>query len=190
MAEQRRFRLPRAYKLALALAVVIGPFWWLMFTADGQRRSDLFLLNLMGRHGFNVAFERLDDRVTEADLRAQFPRADLACGGAPSPFGDRACIAEIASYNGVPARTATAFLAGEQLRALRLDYQPRYHPLLAAELRRQHGEPAEQSNSARPVLRWLLPGGELLLPAEAVVSRDDAALIWLSRGVVDAGGGF
>jgi len=188
MAEQRRFRLPRAYKLALALAVVIGPLYWLMLTEDGQRRMDLFVLNLMGRHGFNVAFERLDANVTEADLRAQFPRADLACGAAPSSFGDRACIAKIASYSGVPARMATAYLQGEQLRALRLDYQPRYHPLLRAELRRQHGEPAEQSTTAQPVMRWQLPGGTLLLPAENVDTPSDAALIWLSRQVDGSSG--
>lgn len=184
-----RFRLPRAYKLALALAVVVGPFYWLMFTPDGQRRSDLFLLNLTGRDGFNVAFERLDDRITEADLRAQFPRAELACGLAPSTFGDRACVAEIASYNGVPARIATVYLQGDELRVLRLDYQPRYHDLLRAELLRQHGEPAEQSTTAQPVMRWQPPGGVLLLPAEEVDARRDASLIWLSRQVVDAGGG-
>jgi hypothetical protein len=188
MAEQRRFGLPRAYKLALALAVVIGPLYWLMFTADGQRRMDLFVLNLMGRHGFNVAFERLDPRVTEADLRAQFPRVDLACDAAGSPFGDRACSAKIASYNGVPARSVNLYLQGEQLRALHLVYEPRYHHLLAAELRDQHGDPVEQSTTAQPVMRWQLPGGALLLPAEDVDIRSDAALIWLSRQVDGADG--
>jgi hypothetical protein len=183
-----RFRIPRAYKLVLALFAVVGPFYWLVFTDDGQRRSDLFLLNLMGRHGFNVAFERLDARITEADLREQFPRADLVCGAAPSSFGDRACVADIASYNGVPARAVTAYLQGDELRALRLDYQPRYHHLLSAELRRQHGEPAEQSTTAQPVMRWQLPGGALLLPAEHVDTRSDAALVWLSREVDGAGG--
>jgi len=172
-------KLPRFYQLALALAAVIGPFFWLVFTPDGQRRSDLFLLYLLGRPSFDLAYERLTDAVTEAMLRAQFPKVQFQCQTAPTN-GLRLCAAPIAAFNGLPARAARLYFAGEHLRMLQLDYRPRYRAVLERSLRAGLGAPREETTAAEPVLVWQRPGGQILLPAVATANERDAALIWLA----------
>jgi hypothetical protein len=173
-----RFKLPRAYKLLLALAVVAGPFYWLVFTEDGRRRSDLFVLHILGKPSFNIAYDRLSAAVTEADIESQFPKVDFACAERASALGERVCAAEIASFNGLPARRALLHFGGGRLTALRLDYRPHYHALLAGSLHDGLGSPTEEAGGS--TLRWETQGGAIVLPAQAPEKPADAMLMWLS----------
>lgn len=183
MARNVSLKLPRFYTLALALAAVLGPFIWLVFTPDGQRHSDLFVLWLLGDPSFNIAYDKLTDQVTEPLVRAQFPRVRFQCQTAPAPAEAaeaRWCVAAIASFNGLPARAARLYFVDERLRLLQLDYRPRYRDLLERSLRAGLGEPREETTGAEPVLIWQRPGGRIFLPAVATATERDAALIWLA----------
>jgi hypothetical protein len=173
-----RFKLPRTYKLLLALAVVIGPFYWLMFTDDGRRRSDLFILHLLGKPSFNIGYDRLSGAVTHADMEEQFPRVEFQCREWQSALGDTVCAADIASFNGLPARRALLHYGAGRLTALRLDYRPQYHALLSASLHNGLGEPAQEAGGS--TLRWQADGGSVLMPATQPQRDADAALMWLA----------
>ncbi|WPL15192.1 hypothetical protein Thiowin_00072 [Thiorhodovibrio winogradskyi] len=175
-------KLPRSYKLLLSLALVIGPITWLMFTEDGKRRSDLFLLHILGNPSFNIAYDKLSPAVTEAVIRAQFPKVDFQCQAVETPIGDRLCAAKIASFNGLPARSTQLYFAGEQLRMLQLGFRRVYHEMLERSLREGLGKPLEESTARQPVLVWTTDlGGQVMLPADRPEAREDAALIWLAR---------
>ncbi|TVQ90194.1 MAG: hypothetical protein EA400_06435 [Chromatiaceae bacterium] len=183
-------KLPKTYKLLLALTAVIGPFIWLVFTEDGQRRTDLVLLHLFGRPSFNLAHERLGPGITEDLLRTQFPRVAFDCVAARSAFGDRVCAASIGAFSGIPARTAQIYYAGDALRAVRIDYRARYHDLLRRTLIAAHGQPRPTTagDGEAAVLDWSLPGGLLLLP-RTLSGPQDAALMWIGSGSAAAGDG-
>jgi hypothetical protein len=172
-------KLPKTYKLVLALAVVAGPFIWLVLTEDGQRRSDLFLLHVTGHRAFNIGLDRLTPQVTLADIEQQFPRVSFACREVSSNLGDRVCAADIGSFNGIPARAARLWTGGGTLRAMQLDYRRRYHALLVESLSGSFGAPERQAGGGQSVYAWELPGGTLLLP-ETVEQEGDAALMWLA----------
>jgi hypothetical protein len=171
-------KLPRSYKLILSLALIAGPFTWLMFTEDGKRRSDLFILHLMGAPSFNIAYDRLNSTVTEADIVEQFPKVTFQCGDQATPFGARVCAAEIASFNGLPARRATLFYDEGTLNAMQLDYRARYHDTLATSLRTGLGEPLMPVGEG--VLLWRLDDGVVMLSANQPENDKDAALLWLT----------
>jgi hypothetical protein len=177
-----KFQLPRSYKLLLSLALVIGPITWLMFTEDGKRRSDLFLLHLLGDPSFNIAYDKLSPVVSEVVIRAQFPKVEFHCDALSSPLGDRLCAAKIASFNGLPARSAQLYFAGGRLRLLQLGYRLPYHDMLERSLRSGLGDPKEESTGRQPVLVWTTElGGQIMLPSARPQQRADAALIWLAR---------
>jgi len=168
--------LPPLYKKLLLLAIVIGPFYWLVFTDDGQRRTDLALLHLMGQAQIGLAIERLEPTMTEADIRRLFPDLELQCGAGGAPFGDRLCTARLGAFNQIPARAISLHLGGDQLRALRVDFRRGYHEPMRAQLERRIGAP-----EVGEALSWPVSGGVLLLPADRPKSDSEAALFWLSR---------
>jgi hypothetical protein len=180
-----KLQLPRTYKLILSLALIAGPFTWLMFTEDGQRRSDLFILHLLGKPSFNVAFDRLTPAVTEADIAGQFPKVDFQCRDQASRLGERACVAEIASFNGVPSRSATLFYRDGRLTALQLDYRARYYEALVQGLDAGFGTPEREADSG--VLIWRLDGGVLMMSASRPEDEQDAAVMWLASGTTRDG---
>jgi hypothetical protein len=163
----------------------VGPIYWLVFTLDGQRRTDLVVLQLLGQDELDLAIERLHSGLTESGFRKLFPGLDLACNDGASPFGDRLCVAEVGAFNAVPARAFTLFLRGDQLRAAKLDYRHSYHETLKQQLTRRLGSPASRAPAGQvPVaapIAWKLDDGLLLLPPRGPESDQDAALIWLSQ---------
>ncbi len=175
MTQTKAIKLPRTYKLLLALAVVIGPFSWLMFTQDGQRRSDLFVLTLLGRPSFDVAYQRLNPAVSATQLRDQFPKVDFDCQDHPPR---QVCRATIGSFNVFPAYAAQLEWQGQRLQLVQLIYRQRYRDAIEVQLRQDLGPADEYSTASNPVLLWVLDHGLLLLPAEKVSQRHDAALIW------------
>ncbi|MGQ9831901.1 MAG: hypothetical protein ACUVQI_09960 [Thermochromatium sp.] len=102
-------RLPQAYKTVLMLALVIGPLFWLALTKDGQWRTDLALMGLLGKPEFNAALDAFDSRLTEATMRASFPKLAFQCATGANPFGNRLCRAEIGSFNQIPAISVVLF---------------------------------------------------------------------------------
>ncbi|MBK5969244.1 MULTISPECIES: hypothetical protein [Thiorhodovibrio] len=175
-------KLPRSYKLLLSLALVIGPITWLMFTEDGKRRSDLVLLHVLGDPSFNIAYDKLTPAVTEEVIREQFPKVEFDCQALATALGDRLCAAKIASFNGLPARSAQMYFADDRLRMLQLGYRLKYHDMLEQSLRNGLGEPREESTGQAPVLIWSTDsGGQIMLPVARPERRADAALIWLAQ---------
>ncbi len=172
-------KLPKTYKLILALCVVAGPFIWLVLTEDGKRRSDLFLLHLFGHQPFNLAVANLRPEIEEAALLSQFSRIEFACNDQPLAIGTRRCAAEIGSFNGVPARSAELFWDDGQLKAVRIDYRGRWHQVLIEELNTRHGPPRRDSIGSGVVLAWRFDAGMLLVP-ETLVADEPPALMWVS----------
>jgi hypothetical protein len=183
-------KLPKSYKLFLAICVVAGPFIWLVLTEDGKRRSDLFLLHLLGHQPFNLAVENLRPGLDEAFLLGQFSRVEFDCGNGRYALGERRCAARIGSFNGIPARRVELYWkdagdndenggdAGMGLNAMRLDYRERWHALLIEELKTRYGQPRQDIVGERTVLAWRFEGGMLLIPK--ALSDDEApTLMWV-----------
>jgi len=172
-------KLPKTYTLILAICVVAGPFIWLVLTEDGKRRSDLFLLHLLGHQPFNLAVANLRPDLDEEALLAQFPRITFACDDRPGAIGRRRCAAEIGSFNGVPARSAELYWDGDQLNAVRIDYRGRWHQVLLEELYKRHGPPRRDSIGSGVILAWRFDAGMLLVP-ETLIADEPPALMWVS----------
>ena len=180
-------RLPRLYKTLLALALVLGPMAWLLFTLDGQRRTDLALMALLGRPAFDAALDAFSDRLTETSLRQTFPALTLDCGRIRPPFGDRLCTAAIGSFNHYPARALSLYFQGERLYAVKVVYQPAYHLQIRAwvEQRPARTTPGDTQPDAgvrsRPVA-----DGTLVMKDGPLGRTDEPALLWLSAGLAAA----
>jgi hypothetical protein len=177
-------RLHPLYKKLLILAIVLGPIVWLMFTQDGRRRTDLVVLYLFGKQSLNLAIENLRGNMTEAEFRALFPDLEMGCADAANPFGDRVCVAEIGSFSAIPSRGFTLYLAGEALRAAKVDYRPAYHDTLASQLTGRLGRRGEPTQVQGDAMSWQVSDGLLLMPAEAPEAETEAALMWLSAAAM------
>lgn len=186
-------KLPKAYKTFLMLALVIGPFFWLAFTEDGQRRTDLALMGLLGKPEFNAAIDAFDSRLTEAKLRETFPKLEFQCAVGPNPFGNRLCGAQIGTFNQIPAASVTLFFQDDQLRAAKVVYRRVYHETVRQWVDRRVG--ARQANPlATPVpaqeegvIAHPVADGLLLMREGELTKDDEPALIWLSQAVIAAG---
>ena len=177
-------RLNPLYKKLLMLSLVIGPIVWLVFTEDGQRRSDLVLLYLFGHEELNLAIENLHGHMTEAEFRALFPDLEFTCDDGPNPFGNRLCTAEVGSFSGIPSRAFTLFLDGERLRAAKLNYRRAYHETLERQLSGRLGMRAGHDESGPDAVSWQVSDGLLLMPAARPEDDAEAALMWLSAAAV------
>lgn len=173
-------QLPKTYKLILAICVVAGPFIWLVLTEDGKRRSDLFLLHLLGHQPFNLAVANLRPGLEESALLSQFSRIDFSCDQAAHALGTRRCSAKIGSFNGIPARSAELFWGDGGLQAVRIDYRGRWHAVLLEELENRHGKARRDSTDSGIVLAWRLDHGMLLVP-ETLVDDGSAAVMWIAQ---------
>lgn len=178
-------RLPRLYKTLLALTLVLGPMAWLLFTVDGQRRTDLALMALLGRPAFDAALDAFSDRLTETSLREAFPALTLDCGRVRPPFGDRLCTAAIGSFNHYPARALSLYFQGERLCAVKVIYQPAYHPQIRAwvEQRPARTAPGDTQPGSLPdagVRSRPVADGTLVMKDGPLGRTDEPALLWLS----------
>jgi hypothetical protein len=173
-------KLPKTYKLILAICVVAGPFIWLVLTEDGKRRSDLFLLHLFGHQPFNLAVENLRPDLAEEPLLGQFTRVEFACSDGRGALGDRRCAAQIGSFNGIPARAVEMVWNDAQLKAVRLDYRRRWHQALIEDLTMRYGRPRQDAVGDRTVLAWRFDGGMLLLP-KTLGEGEEAVLMWIGQ---------
>ncbi len=168
------------YKRLLLLALVFGPFFWLVFTNDGQRRVDLVLLSLLSdAKTMNVAFAKLQGSAREADLRGSFPELPFHCEDRVTELGDRLCVSPIAAFNGAPAHFAAAYFREGGLAALKLAYRADYHHYVAQELYLELGAAAPAGDGT--VTRWPAPGGVVLLPTRPPQNAGETAVMWLSQ---------
>ena len=65
------FKIPSFYKRILAFFVVIGPIFWLVFTEDGQRRTDIVLLTLWGEDEIALNLKALDKVIKLAESQGK-----------------------------------------------------------------------------------------------------------------------
>lgn len=184
-------KLPKAYKTLLMLALVIGPFFWLAFTEDGQRRTDLALMGLLGKPDFNAALDAFDSWLTEAKLRETFPKLELQCAVGSNPFGNRLCGAEIGTFNQIPAASVTLFFQDDQLRAAKVVYQRAYHDTVRHWVDQRVGarpaNPLTATAQEEGVIAQPVADGLLLMREGELNEDDEPALIWLSQVAIAAG---
>jgi hypothetical protein len=179
-----QYRIHPLYKNLLILAIVLGPIVWLVLTEDGQRRTDLVLLALLGKPEIKLAVEHLTADVTEADLRRLYPDLPLSCSEGPNPYGDRLCGAKLGAFNQIPSHDVAFYLAGQRLRALKVNYRPHYHDSLKAQLAERLAKEGILAEVRGGALAWQVDGGVLLMPVEAPQDDREAALMWLSTEVL------
>lgn len=194
----RDFKIPRLYKTLLAVVAVLGPIYWLMLTEDGQRRTDLTLMWILGRPSFDAALESFTDRLSEARLRESFPAIDLRCTDGANPFGDRLCGARIGSFNQYPARWLNLFFDGERLSAVKVLYPAAYHARIRGWVERRVARLAEGQGAGGAgvsiqdpevsggVAAWRVPDGVLVLKDGDLGPADEPALVWLSGATLVA----
>ncbi|MBT2971968.1 MAG: hypothetical protein B6D72_13120 [gamma proteobacterium symbiont of Ctena orbiculata] len=178
-------KLPSFYKRFLIFFIVIGPIFWLVFTEDGQRRTDIVLLTLWGEDEIGLNLKALHNQVKEEDLKQIFPDLSWTCEDETSNFGNRLCATRIGIYNDIPARYITVFFHDRWLNGVKIGYRGNYHELLKQQLLQQLGTPAN-SDSQLPViegmesvLHWETESGNVILK-EALNEGEEAALFWLS----------
>ena len=179
-------KIPRLYKTLFMLALVFGPFYWLAFTEDGQRRTDLALMFLLGKPELNAALDSFTSALSEGQIRETFPKLVFQCADGANPFGDRLCAAEIGAFNGLPASSVTLFLVGDGLRAVKVSYRRIYHPLVRDWVEGRVGgvddarasEEGEETGDG--VATWTVPDGLLIMRDGELAREDDPALFWLS----------
>lgn len=181
------------YKTLLLLAVVFGPFFWLVFSGDGQRRVDIVLISLLeGGEPLDIAFGKLRSSAREADFRANFPEVEFQCADQTTAFGERVCSSRILSFNGAPAKSVSVFFHRDRLNAVQLIYQPAHHDYVVQRLRLELGEPVAEQAGGTVLNRWTNESGSVFLPATEPESLSEASIMWLSgeqaRRSADAGG--
>jgi hypothetical protein len=176
-------KLPPLYKRLLAFLIVIGPIYWLIFTEDGQRRTDSVVLFLWGEDEIKFNLDALDDRFTEAELREVFPDIDWKCQETNTDFGNRLCAAKIGIYNGIPARFIAVYFRDQWVNGVRIGYRRIYHNQLIQQLLQQMGQPVKENtesttDDSETILRWDTSRGNVVLK-QVLKDEEEPALIWL-----------
>lgn len=162
----------------LILSAVLGPLAWLMFTDEGQRTGDIFLLELGEARSINLNFSSLSTRVDESNLQEQFPQVTLSCIDHKSAFGQRQCSSAISSINGTPAQYIKFFFFQNRLTAVKVGYQPSYHRHIYKSIRTSFG--AGEDGPESGMRRWNTGAGMLYAPPEELTLNKEAALLWLA----------
>ena len=176
-------KLPTLYKRLLAFVIVIAPIYWLIFTEDGQRRTDSVVLFLWGEDEIKFNLEALDDRFTEQELREVFPDIDWKCQDIDTDFGNRLCAAKIGIYNGIPARFIAIYFRDEWVNGVRISYRRIYHDQLIQQLLQQMGQPVTEpvdsaAGDGETILRWDTGRGNVVLK-QVLRETEEPALLWL-----------
>ena len=181
------YRLPLIYKKLLILCVVFGPILWLMFTEDGQRRTDTMVLWLFGEEEISMDLDALSNQYAEQEIGKVYGNLNWRCQDREDTYGDRVCVARIGIFNGIPARYLTVFYRDGRLSAVKLHYRAHNHGQLQSQLYTLWGDPYEPtqttSEDSGQVLQWRTHFG-LVLMKKALIGDDEPALFWLSSNLV------
>lgn len=176
-------RLNKNYKTLLILSLVLGPFFWLVLSADGQRRSDLVMLSLFtDREPMNLALANLQPQFSEQDFRRNLPEIPLQCEDRSGHFGSRVCAAPIAAINGAPAKQVSLYFESGALNAVKLVYEAAHQDYLAERLTYDLGPPSRSGEAPddQGVRTWNTAHGQVLLPLVPGLG-EDPSLLWLSN---------
>ncbi|SCZ64202.1 hypothetical protein [Thiohalomonas denitrificans] len=174
--------LKKLAKRAFWTLVFLFPFFWLVFTDEGQRFGDVLLLKLTGREEVRINFDELYPSVTEAQLGQVWPDLEFQCQDQASAFGSRLCATDIAAFNKIPSRYVTFFFADERLQAMKIGYQRAYHGAITAHLDGMLGAPMMSSRTdGDGVYQWRAGGGIVVMPQEKLGKNDEPALLWLAK---------
>lgn len=180
-----RFQLPTLYKKLLLLAVVFGPIVWLVFTDDGQRRTDTVILWLFGHKELNMDLEALDSRFSPEDFKTIYPDIDWQCRKEASAYGDALCVSRLGVFNGIPSHYITLFFLGDRLSAIKLRYRENNHAQLIEMLTRLLGrkDPMNrQLASADPqhILQFHTANGMVAIKQQ-LAPQDEPAMFWVAN---------
>jgi len=162
----------------LILTAVLGPLAWLMFTDEGQRTGDIFMLELGDAKSINLNFSNLSARVDEGNLKKQFPEITLNFADQKSAFGHRQCASAISSINGTPAKFIKFYFFQDRLTAVKVAYQPSYHQHIYKSIRTSFG--GGEDGPENGMRRWNTGAGMLYAPPEALTLDKEPALLWLA----------
>jgi hypothetical protein len=182
--QKMNFKISPLYKRLIAFLVVIGPIYWLVFTEDGQRRTDSVVLYLWGEDEINFNLEALDEHFTENELHQVYPDIAWQCQENKTIFGNRLCTSKIGIYNGIPAHYITVFFHDQRINGVKIAYRRIYHEQVTQQLLLQMGDPAQESGTSstgsdnETVLRWDTSRGNVILK-KVLRDEDDASLFWL-----------
>jgi hypothetical protein len=178
------FKISSLYKRLIAFLVVIGPIYWLVFTEDGQRRTDSVVLFLWGEDEIKFNLEALDDRFNEAELKTVFPDIDWQCKDSNTNLGNRICTAKIGIYNGIPAHYILVYFHEQRVSGVKIGYRRIYHDQLIQQLLQQLGEPVKEKKYDdvmqrvdRTILRWDTSRGNVFLK-KVLNEEEESALMW------------
>jgi hypothetical protein len=177
-------KLNPLYKRLVAFLIVIGPIYWLVFTEDGQRRTDSVVLYLWGESEIKLNLQALDNRFTEQDLKKVFPDIEWKCQDQNTDFGNRLCASQIGIYNGIPAHAIAVFFKDRWVNGLRVNYRRIYHDQLIQQLWQQLGSPIKESptekdkSGAAAILRWDTGKGNVIVK-QTLEKSEAPALLWL-----------
>jgi hypothetical protein len=176
-------KLNPLYKRLMAFIIVIAPIYWLIFTEDGQRRTDSVVLFLWGENEIKFNLQALDDRFTESELLQVFPDIDWKCQDSDNDFGNRLCAAKIGVFNGIPAHFIAIYFRDEWINGVRVGYRRRYHDPLIQQLLQQMGQPVRENadtpgGDSEVILRWDTSRGNVLLK-QILQTNEEPALLWL-----------
>ena len=172
------------YKRLFLLCLVLGPFFWLVFTADGQRRTDLVLISLFkDSETMDIAFANLQESARETDFRANFPQVSFVCEDRHTHFGDRVCASAIAAFNGTPASSASLYFLDQKLTAAKLVYQRAHQEHVLDQLQRELGLPVRSGDRGpdADVRRWNTEHGSVMVNIAPARTGNEPLVLWLSN---------
>ncbi|MBD3670163.1 MAG: hypothetical protein HUJ29_05255 [Gammaproteobacteria bacterium] len=172
------------YIRLLLLGALFGPLLWFLFSDEGQRISDTFLLKLGGTPEVQLDYRTLNADISEKEFVKGMGEAEFQCGDQQSQFGDRLCYAALAAVNGTPSQYMSVFFKSDNLTAIKLAYQRSYHEQLHGSLIRNLGEPMSGANTAVPdaerIQQWQAGNGVVLLSGETLAEDEEPVLLWLA----------
>lgn len=177
--------IPKFHKTLALIGIVVLPIYWLMFTADGQRRTDTLLLWIMGGDPIDINFQVLDGQYGPEDWKKVYGDVSWQCQNQTTSFGEQVCFSEISSYNGIPSRYVKVYFLQNQTRAVKLVYRDQYHRQVGLDIQQQLGAPVQSTAdpaapaSEQRVLQWQTDHGLVLIKQE-LTEGDEASLLWLS----------
>jgi hypothetical protein len=174
----KRSLLTRLYVVVI-LAV---PLFWLILTDEGRRYTDLAILQVKGGESMDIQLKALHSALSERRLQEQLPDTPFNCGEQTTPFGDRLCQVQLASFNRLPARFAIAYFANNQLQAMKIGYQRPYHSQLLHHLFVTLGAPGREDHLTAPgapgLYRWTVGDGELVALDENSLEGNEPSILW------------
>lgn len=175
-------RFNKFYLKTLLAIAVLGPVFWMLFSEDGQRYYDVFVLKLMNGPEMNIEVTRLQRDITEEELQRALPDLPFQCADHKSDLGSRVCETPIAAFNGAPSVHAAFYFGPYGLQAMKVLYQRAYHRALRDYLQSALGAPRPPQHSEATIDRWDAGGGEvIMLNVERLESDQEPALLWLAR---------